>query len=259
MSDLTTIGFGEVPFQEAIDYLRRLTPMSAHDFRELSLNAQRDAFSFAEASTATIADKVRAILEAAPVDPVRGNFAERVNQALAQYDISISRFQAETIFDTVMNRAINQGKRTELSDPVIAAAYPFVGVDTAMDSRVRPNHWALDWRRIRTVFRFNDPGWAKMFPPFGYRCRCTIRPFSQAEVDAQQLAVGDLENWLGRSVVVAMPDGSEMPTVIAPDPGFGSGVELAARGAHDHAVIPFNVMAMAQIIIALNCCARKAA
>lgn len=263
---LVTIGLGEVPFAEAIEALRRLVPMSADQWSALSLNAQRQAFSFAGAASESAAAAVQRVLEQALVDPVRANFAERANAVLEAYDMSLSPRQAETIFDTVMNRAINDGKMAQVQDPDIAAAFPFMGLDTAADSRVRANHWAMDWRRIKTVFSINDPGLANYAPPLGYRCRCTWRFFSQADVESMGLAVGQMSDFIGKSTIVNMPDGRELPTVIIPDAGFGSGGTLTGKESSEPSafsgqcgcgeVHPLN---LGLIILALHCAQRKAA
>ncbi|MFZ2643193.1 MAG: phage minor head protein [Verrucomicrobiia bacterium] len=261
---LTTIRFGEVPFAEAIEALRRYVPMSADQWNALSLNARRQAISFADAASEGAAAAVQRVLEQALVDPVRGNFQERANAVLERYDVTLSPHQADTIYDTVMNRAINDGKLEQIKDPVLSSEWPYMGLDTAADSRVRPNHYAMDWRRIKTVFPVNDPGLANFAPPLGYRCRCTWRFFSREDVEKFGLTVGQLSDFVGKSTVVSMPDGREVPTIVIPDNGFGGGT-LTAKDVEEHVlcgcgrhpvVHPLN---LGLIILALHCAQRKAA
>ena len=122
-------------------------------------------------------------------------------------------------------RGLQREKWLQMLDPDIATIYPYVGVDTAMDSRTRPNHFALDWRRIKTVFRVNDPNWIVCAPPFGEDCRCGVRVFMEEEVRTLNLAVGLLKDWLGRTEEVELPMGEKITARIVPDKNFKSGLQ----------------------------------
>jgi tetratricopeptide (TPR) repeat protein len=106
----------------------------------------------------------------------------------------------------------------QYQNPVFASHYPYIGVSTAYDIRVRPNHFALDYRRIKTVFRHDDPIWSKMLPPFGKACRCSILAFAADELETRGLTVGHGEDWYGKEVEVEMPAlGQRVKVHVLPD------------------------------------------
>jgi hypothetical protein len=109
-------------------------------------------------------------------------------------------------------RKQNLGRMLE---PTIRSAYPFWGLDTAADVFTRPNHYALDWRRIKTVFPIEDMIWRMMSPPLGRKCRCSIRPFAWSDIQTYNLTIGSGEDWYGKIVELELPGpaGKTMPRV----------------------------------------------
>jgi SPP1 gp7 family putative phage head morphogenesis protein len=229
MPDPATLRFGEVPFVEAIQALRDLVPMSDADFYALSEVARNRAISFtgayADSEAAAVQKVIEGILDGSiPV----GSFAERANAALGAFGTELSAFQADTIFETMAARVFGQGKDAQYANPVFREKMPYVGWVSAHDVRVRPNHFALDYRRIKTVFRHDDPLWQQFHEPLGFRCRCTRLAFSEEQVASMGLTVGTGMDWYGKTVEVTLPGGVTRAAQVIPDAGFGS-AGLAGR------------------------------
>ncbi len=222
MPDLATIKFGEVSFDEAVAALRSMIPMTEDQFAALSAVAKQRAFSFAGAYSDSMAEAARKVLEGVLAGDVPVNGAlDALNHALAPFGESVTPFQADTIFQTTSNRVFNQGHDEAFNSPALVEEYPYIGHVTADDIRVRPNHYALDYRRINGVFRRSDFIWSQMSPPLGFRCRCWKRYFRQDEVDALGLQVLKGEDWYGRSVEVAVPGHGAVVCQCLPETGFG--------------------------------------
>lgn len=265
----TTIKFGEVPFAEAIKTLREMVPMTDDQYRALEHIAQQKAFSFAGAYSDSMAAAVQNVL----ADVVSGKvsideFLQKANAALDAFGESLTPFQAETIFETSLSRVFNDGAlRRYNSTPGAPAAYPFFGIDTAFDSRVRPNHYALDWRRIHTVFPVTDMLLTQWPLPAGFRCRCARRFFSEDQVTLYGLQIGRGEDWYGRTESVAVPGGLAQVIQILPDPGFGPG-SLTAKASDPPLSPPWRgtegvradkLIHIAAVIVALNAAQRRKA
>jgi SPP1 gp7 family putative phage head morphogenesis protein len=65
--------------------------------------------------------------------------------------------------------------------------HPYWQYVAVLDSRTRPAHRALHGR----VFRHDDPVWAVAYPPNGWRCRCRVRPLSEARLTSEKLQVSE--------------------------------------------------------------------
>ena len=250
MADLATIKFGSVSFDEALQALRDLVPMSVDNFDALSAVAKNRAFSFVEAYSDSMAEAARKVLEGVVTGDIPiGEKLDALNAALEPFGEAVTAFQADTIFQTTLNRVYNQGHRAAFNNPVLVDEYPYVGHVTADDIRVRPNHFALDYRRIRGVFRRTDMIWTQMSSPLGFRCRCWERYFRQDEVDALGLQVFKGEDWYGKTVEVQVPGHGPVVAQCLPDPGFGTS-GLTGAGFSQTGVDTSRLVSLAVICLA---------
>ncbi|WP_168189593.1 phage head morphogenesis protein [Limnobaculum zhutongyuii] len=128
----------------------------------------------------------------------------------------------ETIYRTNMQAAYNAGRYQEqLSNK---DSRPYLERVAIADSRTRPAHLSLNG----FIAHIDDPVWAILYPPDGYRCRCRAR--SGRDVERLGLTVQSSEGLL---VEVSQPwENGETRTVTAfknphdgklytPDAGFG--------------------------------------
>ena len=245
------IRFAAPVFSEAMDALRSREPMPYDQFCELSPEGKRHSFSFKGASSVAAALAVRNVLEGVINGEVaQDNFCDAANKALTPFGIELRPGHAGTISQTVLNQAFNKGNdaasskvgynrdrenailRTELSrsfndghdaafnNPLLVNEYPYVGLVTAADIRVRPNHYVLDYRRCKTVFKRDDPIWIKMSPPLGKACRCWKRYFRRDELESNGLKVGNGEDWYRKTIEIDLPGGRRVQTAACRDGGL---------------------------------------
>ena len=89
----------------------------------------------------------------------------------------------ETIFRTNMQSSYMAGRYQTMQANVDDR--PYWQYWAIMDKRTRPAHAMMNGR----VFRADDPIWGTIYPPNGYRCRCSVRAFNQGDLDKRNLAV----------------------------------------------------------------------
>jgi hypothetical protein len=245
--DITTINLAEVRFGDAVKALLRLAPVSSDEFNALDAVARQRAFSFAGAYRDSVAQAALDVLaDAAGGELSESQFADKINSALQRYDMTIDADQANLIYQMALSKVFNRGALNRVvSSPEISAAYPYWGIDTAKDSRCRFNHYALDWRRISTVFRLSDELLRLWVLPAGFNCRCARRFFSQDDVAKFGLAIGNGMEWYGRMESVTLPGGATKTVAILPDPGFGG--SLTAKSILDAVVLTIALKACTTI------------
>jgi SPP1 gp7 family putative phage head morphogenesis protein len=61
-----------------------------------------------------------------------------------------------------------------------------------VDPSTRPTHIELDGK----VFRYDDPIWAKYWPPTDKLCRCRVRALSERDMEKRGLIVSDGQKFL---------------------------------------------------------------
>lgn len=154
-------------------------------------------------------------------------------------------YRLDTIFRTNIQSAYAAGRYQQQMRTVTQR--PYWEYDAVMDSRTRPAHAMLNSR----VFAADDPIWATIYPPNGYRCRCWVRALTKAQLDRHPVG---LESSAGRMVTIRQPYGTKGETrpvqayrdpatghMLTPDAGFhlnpgrgylaGLGQTLLEKGA----------------------------
>jgi SPP1 gp7 family putative phage head morphogenesis protein len=159
-------------WQEALQYLLGLMPMSARDAKKLDAAMRRYSFGIADIESTRILELVKAAMgDAIAAGITVGEFRKRVDALFDSEGLTrLSRHHIENVFHTNLHSAYSAGNWQALHDPEIEEYFPFFQYLTADDESVRRSHAAMQ----RFVARRDDPVWLKWWPPNGYRCRCRV-------------------------------------------------------------------------------------
>lgn len=177
----------QVKFREAIAALRDKLPEVSLTSADLAGPVHAKVFTVAGCTSADLVADLHASLTSAmengtTLADFRRDFDKAVRQHGWTYNGSRG-WRTATIFNTNMRTAHMAGRWQQLV--ANRANRPFLQYRTVGDARVRPLH--RQWDGI--LRHLDDEFWDTHYPPCGWGCRCTVRPVSQAEVDAQGLKV----------------------------------------------------------------------
>jgi hypothetical protein len=111
-----------------------------------------------------------------------------------------------TVWNTTVGQAVARGREEALEDPVIKRFLSWRLFDAQLDSRVRPNHAALD-NGVAPAEWWAGPG-RQFRPLLGFNCRCTLLGITEQRALAM-IAAGQ-----ARDLRLGVPEGA------GPDPGF---------------------------------------
>ncbi|WP_130472360.1 phage minor head protein [Candidatus Magnetaquicoccus inordinatus] len=130
-----------------------------------------------------------------------------------------SPLRLETIFRTNMQTAYMAGRYKQMLEN--AQSRPYWMYVAVMDSRTRKSHATLNGR----IFRYDDPVWAHIYPPNGFRCRCRVRALSESAMQRggyelekssdYMVQLDQGEDPLAPSIALRLPGGR-----FAPDTGW---------------------------------------
>lgn len=176
-----------VRFDEAIANLKGKLPEVSLAWDSLAGPVHGTVFTVAGAiSTDLVRDLQQALVDAKANGTTITEFRKRFDQAVADSGWSYRGkrgWRTRVIFDTNMRSATMAGRWQQLV--ANADRRPFLQYRTAGDSRVRPQHRQWNGR----IYPIADSFWLTHYPPNGWGCRCTVRAFSQADLDSRGLQV----------------------------------------------------------------------
>lgn len=207
-----TLSLPKIPFRQAIDYLKSLSPKVARSAKEVSdMYREGKNFSIARTAKRVILNRIKSYIEAG----VGGTPREQAIQAIKKAG-HFSRGYAKTIYKTNLQSAYTAGRFQQAKEPHIARvvkAFQYVAVNDP--PRVRPNHLAHHGL-VASQF---DSAWNEFAPPQGFNCRCGIRLVTLFEArrrglldtqgDITKMTEGEKSRWRGKG---AVPDKGFNPT-----------------------------------------------
>jgi SPP1 gp7 family putative phage head morphogenesis protein len=203
--DNGSLGFESVPFTQAIDRIRNLTPMTRLAFDALASRYKMQAFTIAGVSDVKLIDNIQQeLLDTLKEGGTPDDFRKAVGALTSDAGVAdLLDAQINTIFQTNVQTAYSNGRFAQMRDPAVAAALPIWQYHTVEDSHVRPAHAALDG----FAAQYDDPVWRRIYPPCGYNCRCSVSAMSPSDAPDDASSPG-------------LP---RIPAAAAsvPDPGFG--------------------------------------
>lgn len=220
MSEVQARPFG-VQFQEAISYLKGKLPEASLAWDDLAGPIHGKVFTVAGATTADLARDIQAALADAlakgqTITAFRKDF-DRIVQERGWTYRGKRGWRTSVIFDTNMRSAHMAGRWAQLQAG--KERRPFLQYRTAGDSRVRPLH--RQWNGL--IFPIDDAFWQSHYPPNGWGCRCTVRAYSQADLDERSLQMSPPVEIKTRNVVTR--DGEIKDQVpVGIDPGWDHNV-----------------------------------
>lgn len=191
-------GFG-VQFQEAIRFLKGKLPEASLAWDDLAGPVHAKVFTVAGATTADLSRDLQgalvdALAKGQTITAFRKDF-DQIVQAHGWTYRGKRGWRTSVIFDTNMRTAHMAGRWEQLQ--ANKDRRPFLQYRTAGDARVRPLH--RQWNGL--VFPIDDAFWQTHYPPNGWNCRCTVRAFSQADLEERNLQVSPPVEVKTRNVV----------------------------------------------------------
>lgn len=175
----STLSAIDLPFDEAIDFLRQKTTVTTKSHRDVWDAAHSKMFMVAGANKQALVDDFQsAIVKAAErgltLEDFRADFDDIVKRHGWQYN-GTRGWRSRIIFETNLNSAYAAGRYAQMTQPDTLEAFPFWQYNHSGALHPRVQHKAWDGICLEA----NDPAWDKMYPPNGYKCGCFVTPVSR--------------------------------------------------------------------------------
>jgi SPP1 gp7 family putative phage head morphogenesis protein len=213
-----------VRFDEAISYLKGKLPEASVAWDDLAGPVHAKVFTVAGSTTADVVDDlhqamVNAVANGTTLTQFRKEFDATVQKTGWAYK-GKRGWRTSVIFNANMRSAHMAGRWAQIE--ANADRRPFLQYRTAGDARVRKQH--RQWNGL--IFPVGDAFWQTHYPPNGWNCRCTVRAYSQDDLDRKNLQVSKPFDLKMRNVVNR--DGATTDMVpVGIDPGWDHNVGKA--------------------------------
>lgn len=176
-----------VQFSEAIDYLKGKLPEASLAWDSLAGPVHAKVFTVAGSTSADLSRDIQQSL-------VNGlTNGTTITQFRKDFDATVQKYgwtykgkrgwRTQVIFDANMRSAHMAGRWAQIT--ANAERRPYLQYRTAGDARVRAAH--RQWNGL--IYPVADAFWQTHYPPCGWRCRCTVRSYSQDDLAEKNLAV----------------------------------------------------------------------
>ncbi len=175
----TTASALDLPFDEAIDFLKQKVSTPTKSWRDVWDGAHSKAFMVAGANSVAIVDDFKASIQKAletgtTLEEFRKDFDGIVKKHGWSYN-GERGWRTRTIFETNLNTAYAAGRYKQQTEPDTLAAFPFWQYHHSGAVHPRLQHKAWDGICLEAT----DPAWSYMYPPNGFHCGCFTTPVSR--------------------------------------------------------------------------------
>lgn len=179
----TTLSAMDLPFDEAIAYLRQKTNVTSEHYADVFGVANVKSFAVAGAATEALVGDFRdeltkEITNGTSLGEFRKSFDDIVRRHGWEHTGSAG-WRARVIYETNLGMAYSAGRYAQQTEPETLAAFPYWQYVHSGAAHPRPEHQSWDG----TTLLASDPWWATHYAPNGWGCGCWVRVLS-----ARQLA-----------------------------------------------------------------------
>ncbi len=202
-----------LPFQEAIEFLRRKTSIPTERWTDIWHAQHAAAFVVAGAvKDALLADLRQSVQSALDNGETLEDFRKSFDEAVAKHGWAHTggrNWRSRVIFETNLRTAYAAGRYEQLK--AVEKSRPFWRYTHGGSKKPRPEHLAWDG----LILRADDPWWQTHYPPNGWGCSCKVFAVSERElrrrgIDPAKLTEGRCAKIAGDEAAIgAIPHASE--------------------------------------------------
>jgi len=188
--------YGPAPHKQAVRFIKDKPAVTRAVYDQMLPEVQARAFTVAGIESTKVLQRLRDRIADLPAGADWGEVKRDVVAGLSPFmppaddtpeakakALEIANRRAELLLRTHGFQAYAASQHEVMARQ--RDVFPFWRYQTAQDDRVRDTHAALDG----VILPANDPFWDTHFPPWGFNCRCSIVPLTEAdaaEIDAAE-------------------------------------------------------------------------
>lgn len=160
--------------ERSLEYLKRRRVVSGKEYGRLAKDKRREVLIGVKGLSSEVQEKfLEGLVDMFHEGDISlKSMRERMKDSLTP----IAPHRLEMIYRTNTMSAFSEGRRQLTNNEIVQDAFPYTEYSATHDSRVRPEHHALESLGIEksAIYRTADHEfWDLFYPPWSYNCRCT--------------------------------------------------------------------------------------
>lgn len=215
-----TLSALDLPFEEAIAYLRGKTNVTSRDYTDVWGKANVKSFTVAGAATqALVGDFRREVAKALEQGTSLQEFRKSFDQIVAKHGWEHTGqpgWRSRVIYETNLSMAYSAGRWSQQTEPETLAAFPFL--QYVHSGALHPRLQHVAWNGL--TLRADDPFWKSHYPPNGWHCGCRARSVSARGLQRMGKSGPDRAPTIEMREVVIRRTGEVKWVAEGIDPGF---------------------------------------
>lgn len=216
----STLSALDLPFEEAIAYLRGKTNVTSRDYTDVWGKANVKSFTVAGAATqALVGDFRREVAKALEQGTSLQEFRKSFDEIVAKHGWAHTGqpgWRSRVIYETNLSMAYSAGRWSQQTEPETLAAFPFL--QYVHSGALHPRLQHVAWNGL--TLRADDPFWTTHYPPNGWHCGCRARSVSARGLQRMGKSGPDRAPTIEMREVVIRRTGEVKWVAEGIDPGF---------------------------------------
>lgn len=179
--------FEDIPSVEK--YLGDKIPITSKEFYKLADKYKSVAFTVANYNNVKIVEQFQEeLMKALENGSSMEEFKKSMSKFLKEKGYKgLTAFRADNIFRTNIQTAYQAGHYESMTEDTVKKLRPYWQYVAIDDNHTRNSHRELNGK----VYHCDSPVWDTIYPPNGFRCRCTVKTLSERQVQDRGLTVED--------------------------------------------------------------------
>lgn len=161
-------------FLEALKFAQARNVVLPSEFYSLDLKTRQLATTVSFLSSI---EQIKSVIQSVNKAIANGSTFDDFKQEVSKSGIKLSSNYLDLVFRQNVQTAYSFGRWTQQENN--STTRPYLMYSAIDDDRVRPEHLALNG----IIRRVDDPFWQMYYPPWAFRCRCSVISLSQEQAE----------------------------------------------------------------------------
>lgn len=180
-----------LPFKKAIEFFQNKIPISYDELIKDYTLLNKQYFYITNVTNKDFVVEIKKLLDKSIKEGISlPEFQKHARKTVDNFGITkVNNNRLDLIYRTNMLSSYGYGRVISHYDDFNIKVMPYLQYIAVMDQRTRPTHMALNGVCLPKDSDF----WNNHYPPWDFRCRCTVISLSKSMIDSRNIKISNFE------------------------------------------------------------------